>query len=249
MRVPSLKAGTHTLKLTVDTKTSFGVLKAERKVIIEDAAVVRLQNDYLWALAKGSTARAVAISKRLIARRFTRTIKPGRPIPIDKSGAINPSSGKKPIAGATWYPEKDALRVVVTVADPDYPALVKKGAQTGLAYVALFICPTGADRDICVFYMTCGKDAIEGAARIGVKGAMTTFAKDKSIIGTTWKVTPKGYIAEVTIPWSILKGLPANWAALPVEAMVTDGRGIILTMSDTQDPTTSAYGYSLLTRK
>ena len=241
MRVPSLKAGTHTLKLTVDTRTSFGVLKAERKVTVEDPTVGKLQNDYVWALAKGGTARAAAVSKQLIARRFTRTIKPGRTVPIDKSSTINPPSASKPSARVTWSPEKDGLRAVITVADPNNAA-----TDTN---VVLFVCPTGADMDICAFYMTRGKNGIEGRARIGAKGAWTTFPKDKSIFGTTWKVTPKGYIAEAKIPWSILKGLPANWAALPVEAMVTDSRGIILTMSDTQDPTPSAYGYSLLTRK
>ena len=216
------------------------MLKAERKVIIEDPALVKLQNDYVWALAKGSAARAAAVSKQLIARRFTRTIKPGRTVPIDKSSTINPS-GKKPSARVTWSPEKDGLRAVITVADPNNAA-----TDTN---VVLFVCPTGADMDICTFDITRGKNGIQGWTRIGAQGPMTRFPKDKSIIGTTWKVTPKGYIAEAKIPWSVLKGLPANWTALPVEAMVTDSRGIILTMSDTQDPTTSAYGYSLLMRK
>ena len=252
MRIPSLKPGPHTLKLTF-TNTEFGVLTSERTVIIEDPVVIKLQNDYALALAEGKLADASAIRKKLFARRFKRTIEPGRPIPIDKPSKPEPSTDWKAVASATWYPEKDALRVVVTVTDPDYVVLVKEGIEFGrYPVVSLHVCPTGADNDIVSFYMAPDKIGVQGEIRIGSKGAFTQFRENECVIAATWTTTPEGYIAEAKIPWSILKGLPANWTVLPVEVGIRHPQRQVvgLTMSDTsQREDLYAYGYSLLKRK
>ena len=248
MRVPSLKPGTHTFKLTVDTKTPFGILTGERSVIIEDPSIAKLQNEYASARAQGNTARAAAISRQLIARRFSHSIKPGRPIPIDKPITSDEEPSGKVKGAATWYPGKDQLRVLIDVTDPRYVALRGKGGKQYLASVLLFVCPTGADADICEIYTAHGDN---GTALWGVMGRRSYPKMDQ--VKAVWKNTAKGYRAELSIPWSVIKDLPANWTALPVEVMIvgdeSDRNLDMLRMSPSGNPNTSARGYCLLTRK
>ena len=226
--MPSLKPGTHNLKLVVDTKTPFGSLTAERKVTIEDPAIGKLAEGYISARDSGDTKKASALREKLLAARYNRTIAPGKWFAIDKPTGTTSAKPARFSAKVKWFPEKDRLRAVVEVVDSNYTAPGDEEERKYRAYVDIFVCPSGADDDIYRVHVLQGDKPNEpyiAAIRSGEAGTQGAECPVKG----TWKRTAGGYTAEVRIPWSALAGYQPGWKVMPVEAQVLQqGRWVVV---------------------
>ena len=189
------------------------------------------------------------LSRKLLAARHSPKIRPGQELLIDKPNspdAVAPAGFKPKIR---WFPEKDRLRVLIDVADSNYAAAKDEEKRRYRAYVDIFVCPSGADADICKIHMLQG-DTEQKPYLAASQGGTYSESESRRVKGT-WKRTPNGYCAEVRIPWSFLRGYRKDWTVLPVEAMVLNKvKGwSYFVMTAHGDPDTSARSYSLLTAK
>jgi len=189
------------------------------------------------------------LSRKLLAARRAPKIRPGQEVLIDKpnsADAVAPAGFKPKIR---WYPEKDRLRAVIDVVDSNYASAKNEENRKYRAYVDLFVCPSGADADICAVHMLQG-DKVDKPYLAASRGGKWSESETCPVKGS-WKRTPRGYSAEVRIPWSFLTGYRKGWTVLPVEAKVLskarDWSYFVMTAPG--DPETSARTYSLLTAR
>jgi hypothetical protein len=237
------------LTLALDTKGPFGTLTAQRTITIEDPLFTRVAQELVAARGAGNAARAASLSKKLLAARHSPKIRPGQEVLINKPNspdAVAPAEFKPKIR---WFPEKDRLRVAVDVIDSNYAAAKDEEKRKYRAHVNVFVCASGADDDICSIYMLQGDkpDKPYLSARQGGRYSESETCPVKG----TWKRTPRGYTAEVRIPWSFLSGYRKGWTVMPVEAKVLrkakDWSYFVMTAPG--EPDTSARTYSLLTAR
>lgn len=248
--MPSLKPGNHKLSLVLDTKTLLGTLTAERTITVEDPAIARLQKDYASARKAGNSRLAFDLCKKLMAQRLSTRIKPGQALCIEKPNNLSTGKQENLRVQVKWYAEKDRLRAVINAVDPAYAAIADPKKRKERAYVSVYVCPSGADQDICGVGLSEGDKDGTASARMVCRGKWTDVTQ-ASAVKATWRTTADGYTAEVKIPWSALPGYDRKWTVLPVEAamMVMGKQFSYYTMTRPGNPDVSARSYSLLTRK
>lgn len=247
--MPSLKPGDHRLAIELDTNTILGTLKAERTVKIEDPAIGKLAADYVKVRKAGDDAKAASLRKKLLSLRFDQKIEPGECVPVDQPAGLDDEAPEGYSAEVRWYADKDRLRAVVVATDPNYASGRNREERINLGSVAIFVCPSGADQDICMVYAGEGPAYGEGMSAM-MRGGKYTAPEDSPVV-VSWWPTPTGYKAEIKIPYSELPGCDKNWSVMPVQIkLATRGdRQNCFLMAKPGDPQASARSYSLLRRK
>jgi len=244
--VPSIKAGTYTLQVSLNTNCALGTLLCKREVVIDDGAYDKLAGEYAEAVKANKPGRISQARAKLLGTCFKRAIKPGEKVTANQART---SPGKCPsqskfLATFVWIPKADCLNVTADVVDANYAVDAPKDEPYKASCVEFYVSPAGVGDTVNQFFVV--PDGDNGQARV------TAARTSADGVKATWKRTAKGYALDVSIPWADIKGYEKGWNAMPVEAMVNcraDGERAQLFMNRFGEPWKAARTYALLRAK
>jgi hypothetical protein len=221
------------------------VVSAKRDFVVEDPALARLMKQYAAYVEEDKAPQIAWARKQLLARRFSGVIRPGEPVALTElvSGAGTLPEGYS--ASVKWYPGPKSLRVVLQVKNPYYGLNnVERLAQR--SWVQYLICASGASDDITRFGVSRTPD---GKAEIYCYGS-----GQEPLVGSgKWKSFNGGYVVDVDLPYSRIKGFDKSWARMAVSTEVgatgPDCRWGSVTSACAPNAPPSTGSYRLLTRK
>lgn len=247
IKAPDLKPGSYLLRLSTNTKSVLGTVVGERQFVVVDPAYDVMCAEYAKARNAGDAIGAERVREKLLSQWFNRTIEPGKMLKMDSESQVN--EGKHPgtevFSGTVaWFAETDHIRARAEVTDLHFAVDAPKDEPWRKSCLELFISPGGLNETINQFFIIPEGD--NGTPRV-----VAVHAKDTQGISAAWKRTEKGYIIDVKIPWSKLRGYKKDWTRMPVDAAIDtqtpDGR-VQYVLSGVSRPWDESSGYVALER-
>ena len=217
VNVPDLKLGPYTMQIALDTKSPLGTLVSKRIVEVEDPVWNVQSVNYVEYLKEGNAKEAAKARETMLRKWFKRRVKSGQPCAMDDQSQVTrgvfPGSDK--LSGVLkWYPGRDYVRVRAEVTDAFFSTDALKDTPWKASSLLLYLSASGVDQDIVEYVIV-----PEGAG--GIPRIQPHRGASLGGLISAWKRTDKGYVVDVKIPWTSIRGYEKGWRVLPVQAAIT----------------------------